>query len=500
VCAIEKALAPISKKFIIAAEFGSAQAKADIDMLYELVTFAAAKGQPHPYLFALRGANRRPAKKEIECALSCGVVKMDVGTDTQWALYDPRKWELTMVSLVKEASIGLKNGTSNGGYIAAADFVPKNEKEAAKMAELKETATKLCARGKGFLASDESAGPWLRAGHADAAKIPDTVENRAAYRAMCFSTPGLSDYISGVILHWETLFQKDATGKPMVDIIREKGMLAGIKVDKAYNKKGMWNTEVGPLGHPEVATLGLDDLQQRAAEAYAQGARFAKWRNVLQLDPAKGLPSDVAIADTVHTLARYASICQSEGLVPIVEPEIVPNGDHDIYYCAKMTEKVLTAQFEALKQHNVYLPGAVLKPNMVKSGIKGPKASTELIATLTCQTLLNTVPPSMPGIFFLSGETALDEDNEEVATINLSKMNELFQGKLPWHLSFSYGKALQKTCIVTWLGKKENEAAAQKALKARSAANTDAVLGKYKAGTCASIGTDGNVNQAAGPY
>merc|ERR1719440_801696 len=183
------------------------------------------------------------------------------------------------------------------------------------------------------------------------------------------------------------------------------------------------------------------------------------------LDPAKGLPSDLAIADTVHTLARYASICQSERLVPIVEPEIVPNGDHDIHYCAKMTEKVLTAQFEALKLHNIYLPGAVLKPNMVKNGIDGPKASTEEIATLTVQTLLRTVPPALPGIFFLSGETPLDEDNEEVATINLSKMNEIAKAKMPWHLSFSYGKALQKTTIVTWMGKDENVPAAQKALK-----------------------------------
>merc|ERR1719210_50670 len=287
----------------------------------------------------------------------------------------------------------------------------------------------------------------------------------------------------------------------MVDIITGNGgMIPGIKLDAAYDKKGIWGTEVGPLGHPEVSTKGLDDLQERCQEAYQKGARFAKWRNVLQLDPEKGLPSDLAISDTVHTLARYASICQSERLVPIVEPEIVPNGDHDIYYCAKMTEKVLVAQFEALKMHKVYLEGAVLKPNMVKNGIKGPKADHELVATLTVQTLLNTVPPSMPGIFFLSGETPLKEDNEEVATINLSKMNELFKGKMPSHLSFSYGKALQKTCIVTWLGKEENKAAAQKALKARSAANSDAVRGTYVPGTCASVGTDGNVKQAAGPY
>jgi len=221
---------------------------------------------------------------------------------------------------------------------------------------------------------------------------------------------------------------------------------------------------------------------------------------VLQLDPAKDLPSELSIQDSVHSLARYASICQSEGLCPIVEPEIVPNGDHDIHYCQKVTERVLVAQFKALSDHHVYLEGAVLKPNMVKNGLTGPRASTEEIATLTCQTLLRTVPAAMPGIFFLSGDTPLDCDNEETATINLSKMNELFAGKLPWHLSFSYGKALQKTCIVTWLGKDENKAAAQKALKNRCAANTAACQGKYVAGTCASVGLDGNIAGAAGPY
>jgi len=364
-------------------------------------------------------------------------------------------------------------------------------------AELKATALAMSAPGKGFLASDESAGPWLRAGHAEAKKIPDTYENRIAYRKMCYGTPGLSDYCSGVILHWEALMAEDVN---ISEVIKSNGMLVGIKVDKAYNKKGMWGTAVGPLGHPEVSTVGLDDLQERCAQAYAKGARFAKWRNVLQLDKEKGLPSDVGIADAVETLARYAAICQSERLVPIVEPEIVPNGEHDIYYCQKMTEKVLTAQYAALALHNVYLEGTVLKPNMVKNGIKGPKASTEEIATLTINTLLRTVPPAVPGIFFLSGETPLDEDNEEVATINLNTMNKMYKEKLPWSVSFSYGKALQKTCIVTWLGKTENEAAAQKALLARSHANFDACMGKYVAGSCSSVGTDGNVKQAAGPY
>merc|ERR1712117_609060 len=157
-----------------------------------------------------------------------------------------------------------------------------------------------------------------------------------------------------------------------------------------------------------------------------------------------------------------------------------------------MTEKVLAAQFKALNDHHVYLEGAVLKPNMVKNGLTGPRATPEEIANATCQTLLRTVPAAMPGIFFLSGDTPLDVDNEETATINLSKMNELFP-KLPWHLSFSYGKALQKTCIVTWLGKAENKAAAQQALVARAHANRDAVMGVYKPGSCPSVGTDGNV-------
>merc|ERR1712003_421680 len=186
---------------------------------------------------------------------------------------------------------------------------------------------------------------------------------------------------------------------------------------------GISGTATGPLGHAETWCKGIDDLEKRAAEAYAQGARFAKWRNVLQIDPATGLPSDLAITLCVQNLAQYAVICQRQGLVPIVEPEIVPNGSHGIEACAIATEKVLVAQFAALKLHHVYLEGAVLKPNMVKNGLTGPVASPEEIATLTVQTLLRTVPAAMPGIFFLSGETPKGTDNEESATINLSMMN-----------------------------------------------------------------------------
>jgi fructose-bisphosphate aldolase class I len=278
-------------------------------------------------------------------------------------------------------------------------------------------------------------------------------------------------------------------------------MLAGIKLDKGHGKEGLPNTANGPLGHPETWDKGLEDLDKRCAEAYAQGARFAKWRNVLQIDNTKypNLPSDLAVMECVDNLARYAATCQRHGLCPIVEPEIVPNGSHSIQVCAKVTEQVLLAQFEALKRHGVYLEGAVLKPNMVKNGLTGPKAPAAQVAQFTIQALKRTVPTAMPGIFFLSGETALDEDNEETATNNLNAMNKMYP-KLPWHVSFSYGKALQKTCIVTWLGKEENNAAAQAALLNRSKANSEASKGIYVAGSCASVGVDGNVQMAGGAY
>jgi fructose-bisphosphate aldolase class I len=367
-------------------------------------------------------------------------------------------------------------------------------------AELKATADALSSPGKGFLASDESAGPWLRAGHVEAKKIADTPENRAAYRAMLYTTPGLSQYISGVILHQETLFQKDAKGNEMTDLITGNGMIPGIKLDKGYDKTGLMGTATGPLGHPETWCKGIDDLEKRCQEAYAKGARFAKWRNVLQIDPKQNIPSDLAIEMCVQNLAQYASICQRNKLCPIVEPEIVPNGDHSIEVCAEITERVLVAQFRALALHNVYLEGAVLKPNMVKNGLGATKAAADKVAELTVQALRRTVPAAMPGIFFLSGETVLDEDNEETATLNLNAMHSSKVPALPWHLSFSYGKALQKTCIVTWMGKEENNSKAQAALLNRAKANSEATYGKYVAGSCASIGAGGNVQMAGGAY
>merc|ERR1719271_472992 len=265
----------------------------------------------------------------------------------------------------------------------------------------------------------------------------------------------------------------------MVDLIKNNGMIPGIKLDKGYDKAGIPGTASGPLGHAETWCKGIDDLDKRCAAAYAKGARFAKWRNVLQIDPNLGIPSDLAIDVCCTNLAQYAAICQRNKLCPIVEPEIVPNGDHDITVCAAVTEKVLVAQFKALALHGVYLEGAVLKPNMVKNGLTGTKAPADKVAALTVQALRRTVPAAMPGIFFLSGETALDEDNEETATLNLNAMHSSKVPALPWHLSFSYGKALQKTCIVTWMGKDENVPAAQQALLNRCKANSEATSGKY---------------------
>merc|ERR1712232_490317 len=202
----------------------------------------------------------------------------------------------------------------------------------------------------------------------------------------------LSQYISGVILHWETLFQSDADGKKMVDLITKNGMIPGIKLDKGYDKIGLASTVQGPLGHQETWDKGIDDLEKRCSEAYAQGARFAKWRNVLQIDPAKGLPSELSIDVAVKNLAHYAIICQRNGLVPIVEPEIVPNGSHPIEVCADATERVLAAQFAALRLYGCYLEGSVLKPNMVKNGLAGPKAPAEVVAEKTITALKRTVP------------------------------------------------------------------------------------------------------------
>lgn len=334
--------------------------------------------------------------------------------------------------------------------------------------ELVENANKIASPGKGILAADESTGTIAK--RFANINVENTEANRAFYRGLLFSTKGLGQYISGAILFDETLFQKDPNGVPMTELMAAEGIIPGIKVDKGVVE--LWGTD------GEKSTQGLDGLAKRCEDYYKAGARFAKWRAVLNFGDGK--PSDLAIQETAHTLARYASICQANRLVPIVEPEIMTDGDHDILRCAETTEKVLAATMKALADHHVLLEGCLLKPNMVTPGSEGASASSEDIARLTLRTLQRTVSPAMVGIMFLSGG-----QSEEEASVNLNRMNQLVNEgeKGPWKLSFSYGRALQASTLKAWGGKTENKEAAQAVLLKRAKANSEAQLGKYQGST-----------------
>jgi len=333
--------------------------------------------------------------------------------------------------------------------------------------ELAETAQKICTRGKGILAADESTGTIKK--RFDAINVENTEANRNAYRELLFTAPDVEKYISGAILFEETLYQKTPSGPSMVELLNKKGIIPGIKVDKGL--------AVLPGTDAETATCGLDGLGQRCADYYKAGARFAKWRAVLTIDEAKSKPSQLSIYETAHTLARYAAICQENRLVPIVEPEILTDGSHDIAYCAEVTEKVLAAVFKALNDHHVLLEGCLLKPNMVTEGSAcAAKASPADVAFYTVRTLSRTVPPSLVGVTFLSGG-----QSEEAASLNLNAMNAM-KSEHPWVLSFSYGRALQASVLKAWGGKAENLDAAKKALLERAKANGEAQLGKYQGG------------------
>nr|CEL69323.1 TPA: fructose-1,6-bisphosphate aldolase [Neospora caninum Liverpool] len=302
----------------------------------------------------------------------------------------------------------------------------------------------------------------------DSIGVENTEANRAFYRDLLFSTKGLGQYISGAILFEETLYQKSPSGVPMVDLLKAEGIIPGIKVDKGL--------ETIPLTDDEKATMGLDGLSERCKKYYEAGARFAKWRAVLSIDPAKGKPSNLSIIEVAHGLARYAAICQANRLVPIVEPEILTDGSHDISVCAEVTERVLAAVFKALNDHHVLLEGALLKPNMVTQGSECPKQSShEEVAFYTVRSLKRTVPPALPGVMFLSGG-----QSEEDASLNLNEMNKM--GPHPFQLSFSYGRALQASCLKAWKGVSENKAKAQEVLLERARANSEAQLGKYGGG------------------
>lgn len=340
-------------------------------------------------------------------------------------------------------------------------FVPKIDQELAK--ELIGNANKLCTPGKGLLAADESTGTIKN--RFDGVGVENTEENRAFFRSAMFEAEGIANHISGVILFEETLYQKAPDGTPMVDILNKQGILPGIKVDKG----------VVPLflADNESATQGLDGLGTRCADYYAAGARFAKWRCVLKIGDGK--PSQLSVENTAKTLARYASICQQNRIVPIVEPEIMADGEHDIETCAYATERTLAACFKALTDHHVLLEGCLLKPNMVTPGQSAPRADPGEVAHYTVRTLQRTVPPALAGVFFLSGG-----QSEEDASLNLSAMNKLDAARRPWFLSFSYGRALQASALKALGANKTDKKAIQDALMVRAGANGSAQLGKFE--------------------
>lgn len=287
---------------------------------------------------------------------------------------------------------------------------------------------------------------------------------------------GLNEYISGAILYEETLFQSTADGRTFVEVLNAAGIVPGIKVDKG----------VVPLPGTdgETSTQGIDGLGERCKKYYEAGARFAKWRGVLKISDS-GCPSDLSIAENCSRLARYAAICQANGLVPIVEPEILMDGTHSIEVAAAITQKVLAFQYKALADHHVMLEGTLLKPNMVRSGADCTTPATPAaIGAYTLRVLQNTVPVAVPGVMFLSGGMS-----EEEATVALHHINAI-DGKRPWHLSFSYGRALQASCLRDWQGKDENIAAAQATLLARAKANSEANLGKYDGGAATASATE----------
>jgi fructose-bisphosphate aldolase class I len=330
--------------------------------------------------------------------------------------------------------------------------------------ELRSIAKAMVAPGKGILAADESTSTIKK--RFDAIKLESTEENRRAYRELLFTTKGAEKHVSGVILYDETIRQKASDGTPFPKLLASKGVLPGIKVDTGAKDLP---------GFPgEKITEGLDGLRERLAEYHGLGARFAKWRAVIDIDVVKGIPSDYALEANAEALARYAALCQERTIVPIVEPEVLMDGAHDLATCYAVTCRTLVATFAALRRARIDLEGMILKPNMVIAGKKSAKqATTAEIAAETVRCFRHTVPAAVPGIVFLSGG-----QSEAEATANLSAMNAL--GKHPWELSFSYGRALQQSTLDAWKGKKENVAAAQKAYLHRCALNGSARTGGYK--------------------
>jgi fructose-bisphosphate aldolase class I len=331
--------------------------------------------------------------------------------------------------------------------------------------EMKETAKYIARRGRGILASDESNATTGK--RLESVGVENTEDNRRAWRELLYTAPGLGQYISGCIMFEETLYQKAADGRQFVDILKGQGILPGIKVDTGL--------QVLPGSDGETTTQGLDNLGARCQQYYKQGARFAKWRAVVRIaGPGQG-PSTTAILENAHGLARYAQICQENGLVPIVEPEVTLGpGDYSIEETAFWSERMYTHVFRLLNEYSVVPEAILLKPNMCLPGLDAPTASPAEVAKYTTRTMLRTIPPSVPGIHFLSGGMS-----EEESTLNLQALQEACPNA-PWSLTFSYGRALQSSTLKTWSGKQENWDAAQKILVALAKANSEAQLGQFK--------------------
>uniref|UniRef100_A0A6M2EIR7 Fructose-bisphosphate aldolase n=1 Tax=Populus davidiana TaxID=266767 RepID=A0A6M2EIR7_9ROSI len=327
--------------------------------------------------------------------------------------------------------------------------------------ELVQTAKLIASPGRGILAIDESNATCGK--RLASIGLDNTETNRQAYRQLLLTTPGLGEYISGAILFEETLYQSTTDGKKFVDCLRDENIVPGIKVDKGLVPL--------PGSNNESWCQGLDGLASRSAEYYKQGARFAKWRTVVSIPCG---PSALAVKEAAWGLARYAAISQDNGLVPIVEPEILLDGDHPIDRTLEVAEKVWAEVFYYLAENNVVFEGILLKPSMVTPGAEHKeKASADTIAKYTLTMLKRRVPPAVPGIMFLSGG-----QSEVQATLNLNAMN---QSPNPWHVSFSYARALQNTVLKTWQGRPDSVEAAQKSLLVRAKANSLAQLGRYSA-------------------
>jgi fructose-bisphosphate aldolase, class I len=332
------------------------------------------------------------------------------------------------------------------------------------MSGLSEIARQLVAPGKGILAADESTGTIKK--RFDTIGLQSSETTRRDYREMLFGADeAMRDYISGVILFDETLRQSAADDVPFVEKLRANNCLPGIKVDTGAKPL--------PFHDGETVTEGLDGLRERLAEYARLGAAFAKWRGVIAIGENK--PSRASIVSNAQALARYAALCQESGIVPIVEPEVLADGnpgDHTIEVCERVTTETLGEVFDQLRLAGVELDGMILKPNMIIPGLNGPKVSVEEVATRTVRTLKATVPAIVPGIAFLSGGQTSEE-----ASANLSAMHTI--GGLPWGLTFSYGRALQAEALATWSGKPENVAAARKAFIHRARMNSLASLGQW---------------------